>query len=147
MFKSNDKNLYISICCLLVILLIVGIVFWMNKTNNKPDNHDTSKNNNKEKFTDVTAITSDELLKKLQHRPDGALEVVALENLSQNITDLFNSKISEKISTINEIHRIGVTKIIECGPNNVLSGLIKRIEKSFELFSISDRPSLDKTLI
>jgi len=51
------------------------------------------------------------------------------------------------VDTINEIHRIGVTKIIECGPNNVLSGLIKRIEKSFELFSISDRPSLDKTLI
>ena len=51
------------------------------------------------------------------------------------------------VDTINEIHRIGVTKIIECGPNNVLSGLIKRIEKSFELFSISDKPSLDKTLI
>ena len=51
------------------------------------------------------------------------------------------------VDTINEIHRIGVTKIIECGPSNVLSGLIKRIEKSFELFSISDKPSLDKTLI
>ena len=51
------------------------------------------------------------------------------------------------VDTINEIHRIGVTKIIECGPNNELSGLIKRIEKSFELFSISDKPSLDKTLI
>jgi len=51
------------------------------------------------------------------------------------------------VDTINEIHRIGVTKIIECGPNNVLSGLIKRIEKSFELFSISDKPSLEKTLI
>ena len=51
------------------------------------------------------------------------------------------------VDTINEIHRIGVTKIIECGPNNVLSGLIKRIKKSFELFSISDKPSLEKTLI
>ena len=51
------------------------------------------------------------------------------------------------VDTINEIHRIGVTKIIECGPSNVLSGLTKRIEKSFELFSISDKPSLDKTLI
>ena len=100
MFKSNDKKLYISICCLLVILLVVGIVFLVNKTNKK-NNTETVKKNT-EQFADVKPLSSDELLEKLKSNPDGLQEVIALNNLTETITEIFNSKISENISTINE---------------------------------------------
>ena len=50
------------------------------------------------------------------------------------------------VDSIKEINSLGVTKIIECGPGKVLCGLIKRIEDSFELFSIYDQASLENTL-
>tara|TARA_B100000242_G_scaffold294184_1_gene275324 strand:+ start:750 stop:1667 length:918 start_codon:yes stop_codon:yes gene_type:complete len=97
MFKSNDKKLYISICCLLVILFVVGIVFLVNKTNNT----ETVKKNT-EQFADVKPLSSDELLKKLKSNPDGLQEVISLNNLTETITEIFNSKISENMSKINE---------------------------------------------
>ena len=100
MFNSNDKKIVIGICCLLVILLIVGIVFLVNKTN-KINNTENVKNN-KEKFTDIKPLTSDELLDKLKSNPDGLQEVVALDNLIETIKDIVNSKISENMSKINE---------------------------------------------
>jgi len=100
MFNSNDKKIVIGICCLLVILLIVGIVFLVNKTN-KINNTENVKNN-KEKFTDIKTLTSDELLDKLKSNPDGLQEVVALDNLTETIKDIINSKISENMSKINE---------------------------------------------
>jgi len=102
MFKSNDKKIVIGICCLLVILLIVGIVFLVNKTNKK--NNTENVKNNKDKFTDIKLLTSDELLEKLKLKsnPDGLQEVVALDNLKETITEIFNSKISENMSKINE---------------------------------------------
>ena len=51
------------------------------------------------------------------------------------------------VDTINTIHSLGVTKIIECGPGKVLCGLIKRIENSFKLFSIQDQTSLENSLV
>ena len=51
------------------------------------------------------------------------------------------------IDSIREMHLLGVTKIIECGPGKVLCGLIKKIESSFELFSIHDQISIKNTLL
>jgi [acyl-carrier-protein] S-malonyltransferase len=50
------------------------------------------------------------------------------------------------VDSIHAMKDMGVTKIIECGPGKVLSGLIKRIDKSFELFSIQDEASFEKIL-
>ena len=50
------------------------------------------------------------------------------------------------LDSINNMKSMGVTKIIECGPGKVLSGLIKRIDRSFELSSIHDEASLKKAL-
>ena len=50
------------------------------------------------------------------------------------------------VDTIDAIHKFGATKIIECGPGKVLTGLIKRIENSFELFSVEDESSLNNTI-
>lgn len=50
------------------------------------------------------------------------------------------------VDCINNMKNMNITKIIECGPGKVLSGLIKRIDRSFELFSIQDEDSLKKVL-
>ncbi len=50
------------------------------------------------------------------------------------------------VDSINNMKDMNITKIIECGPGKVLSGLIKRIDRSFELFSIQDEDSLKKAL-
>ena len=40
----------------------------------------------------------------------------------------------------------GFTRFIELGPGNVLSGLMKRINKDVEMLSVSDVPTLDATV-
>jgi [acyl-carrier-protein] S-malonyltransferase len=50
------------------------------------------------------------------------------------------------VDSINNMKNMNVTKIIECGPGKVLSGLIKRIDRTFELFSIQDEVTLKKAL-
>jgi [acyl-carrier-protein] S-malonyltransferase len=40
----------------------------------------------------------------------------------------------------------GFTRFIELGPGNVLSGLMKRINKDVEMLSVSDVPTLDETV-
>lgn len=50
------------------------------------------------------------------------------------------------VDSINNMKSMNITKIIECGPGKVLSGLNKRIDRSFELFSIHDEASLKKAL-
>ena len=37
----------------------------------------------------------------------------------------------------------GVTTFVEVGPGNVLSGLLKRIDRSVRTFSVNDLKSLD----
>ncbi len=50
------------------------------------------------------------------------------------------------VDCINSMHGMQVNKIIECGPGKVLSGLIKRIDRSFEIHSVNDKASLEKAL-
>ena len=40
-------------------------------------------------------------------------------------------------SNYKKLKRKGVTEIIECGPGRVLSGLIKRIDKTIEVRNIN----------
>jgi [acyl-carrier-protein] S-malonyltransferase len=50
------------------------------------------------------------------------------------------------IECVQELARLGVTRVVEVGPGKVLSGLAKRIDKSFEVWNVEDRASLEKTL-
>ena len=43
-----------------------------------------------------------------------------------------------------ELVQGGVTTFVEVGPGNVLSGLVKRIDKSVRTFSVNDLASLEK---
>jgi [acyl-carrier-protein] S-malonyltransferase len=50
------------------------------------------------------------------------------------------------IECVEELVRLGVTRVVEVGPGKVLSGLVKRIDKSVEVSNVEDRASLEKTL-
>ncbi len=50
------------------------------------------------------------------------------------------------IECVEELVRQGVTRMVEVGPGKVLSGLVKRIDKSVEVWNVEDRASLEKTL-
>jgi [acyl-carrier-protein] S-malonyltransferase len=50
------------------------------------------------------------------------------------------------IECVQELVRLGVTRMVEVGPGKVLSGLAKRIDKSVEVWNVEDRASLEKTL-
>ena len=118
MFKSNDKKIVIVICCLLVILLIVGSVFLVNKTN-KNNNTETVKKN-KEQFTDIETLTSDDLLEKLKSNPPGLQEVVALDNLKESLTKIFN-EITVNIGTLTkEIEELKTRNVIDNLPKGTI---------------------------
>jgi [acyl-carrier-protein] S-malonyltransferase len=50
------------------------------------------------------------------------------------------------IECVHEMARLGATRMIEVGPGNVLSGLVKRIDKAIEVHHVGDPASLEKTL-
>ena len=45
-----------------------------------------------------------------------------------------------------ELVRLGATHVVEVGPGKVLSGLMKRIDKSVVSLQVDDAASLDKTV-
>ena len=47
------------------------------------------------------------------------------------------------VETIQTMKNKGIELIVECGPGKVLSGLIKRIDKSLSTLSVNDQSSLD----
>jgi len=50
------------------------------------------------------------------------------------------------VETVEELERLGVTKVVELGPGKVLSGLVKRIARGLEVFNVENPASLDKAL-
>jgi [acyl-carrier-protein] S-malonyltransferase len=48
--------------------------------------------------------------------------------------------------TIQNLIRDGVDTFIECGPGEVLSGLVRRVSKEVRTMSVGDRASLEKTV-
>jgi [acyl-carrier-protein] S-malonyltransferase len=50
------------------------------------------------------------------------------------------------IECVQELVRLGATRLVEVGPGKVLSGLARRIDRSVEVLNVEDRASLEKTL-
>jgi len=48
--------------------------------------------------------------------------------------------------TIHTMTELGVDTIVECGPGRVLTGLVKRIDRTLQILPIFDPPSLDKAV-
>jgi [acyl-carrier-protein] S-malonyltransferase len=68
--------------------------------------------------------------------PDG-IKKALLEQLHQPV---------RWVETIEKIRSMNISTIVECGPGKVLSGLIKRIDRSIELAPIFDIKSLESAL-
>lgn len=50
------------------------------------------------------------------------------------------------IECVEELVRLGVTRMVEVGPGKVLSGLVRRIDKTVEVLNVEDPASLEKAL-
>ena len=50
------------------------------------------------------------------------------------------------IECVEELVRLGVTRMVEVGPGKVLSGLAKRIDKTIETVHVEDPASLERAL-
>ncbi len=50
------------------------------------------------------------------------------------------------IECVEELIRLGVTRMVEVGPGAVLSGLVRRIDPLVQVMNVEDRASLEKTL-
>jgi [acyl-carrier-protein] S-malonyltransferase len=68
---------------------------------------------------------------------------------ADRIVPLLVSQVSSPVRWIESVHelaRLGAVRMIEVGPGNVLSGLVKRIDKAIEVHHVGDPATLDKTL-
>ena len=50
------------------------------------------------------------------------------------------------IECVEELARLGVTRVVEVGPGKALTGMVKRIAPGIEAFNVEDKASLEKTL-
>lgn len=71
----------------------------------------------------------------------------SVNKLAENITKNLKMQMSNRVrwtESILKLEKIGENKLIEIGPGRVLSGLIKRISKNFDIISISNIEDLKK---
>jgi len=47
------------------------------------------------------------------------------------------------VASVEQMHAGGVTTLVECGPGKVLTGLVRRIDKSLQAFAVFDADSLE----
>jgi [acyl-carrier-protein] S-malonyltransferase len=50
------------------------------------------------------------------------------------------------VETIQTMKNNGIEQIVECGPGKILSGLIKRIDKSLQVMNVNDPSSFEATI-
>ena len=67
------------------------------------------------------------------------------EDIRQALVDQLSSPV-HWVETIEMMKKQGITFIVECGPGKVLSGLIKRIDRTLQTYPISDPESLEMAL-
>ncbi len=68
---------------------------------------------------------------------------------AKQIRDALTSQLYQPVlwvDSVNAIAKSGSTKLIECGPGKVLTGLVKRINKSLSCAAFYDKSSLDKAV-
>ena len=69
--------------------------------------------------------------------------IMIMKNIKKNLQNQMANKVNWTES-IKKLEEIGEKKIIEIGPNKVLSGLINRISKNFDIKSINKISDLNK---
>lgn len=99
-------------------------------------------------LTQAADLFADELLNTKFNIPE--LPVISNVDLSiyksvDQIRALLKEQLYRPVRWVETIQRMkidGVELIVECGPGKVLTGLVKRIDKTLDAISINDPPSL-----
>lgn len=93
----------------------------------------------------------DELEREIKKETLGRMEIPVIGNESaREISDVKSSLLQQLVSpvrwqeTIEYLKGQGVQRFIEVGPGKVLSGLIKKIDKSLEIVNIEEPQDLEK---
>jgi [acyl-carrier-protein] S-malonyltransferase len=74
---------------------------------------------------------------------------VAIESDSAAIKDALVRQAAAPVRWVESVQKmsaLGITRVIECGPGKVLSGLVKRIDTQLSADAINDQASLEVTL-
>ena len=106
-------------------------------------------------YLNVSAAFHSRLMKNAEEKMKSLLNKVAFQNSSYYVISNFSAKetkdseiiydnltkqMSNKVRWLESIkclENLNESKIVEIGPGNVLSGLVKRISNKFSLFNIS----------
>jgi [acyl-carrier-protein] S-malonyltransferase len=105
--------------------------------------------------SDLMRAASEELAAKLASTPINKPVIPVVNNIDAQI-ELNPERIREKlivqlyspvlwVDSVKTMAAQGVTKVVECGPGKVLSGMNKRIVRELEVFNVLDTASLEAT--
>ncbi|MCB1175803.1 MAG: ACP S-malonyltransferase [Leptospiraceae bacterium] len=106
--------------------------------------------------SDLMRAASEELAAKLNATQFNNPVIPVVNNIDARI-ELDPGKIREKlivqlyspvlwVDSVKTMAEQGITRMVECGPGKVLSGMNKRIVRELEVFNVQDKASLDATL-
>ncbi|MEZ5508770.1 MAG: ACP S-malonyltransferase [Gammaproteobacteria bacterium] len=106
--------------------------------------------------SDLMRAASEELAAKLNAIQFNNPVIPVVNNIDARI-ELDPGKIREKlivqlyspvlwVDSVKTMAEQGITRMVECGPGKVLSGMNKRIVRELEVFNVQDKASLDATL-
>ncbi|RXI98042.1 [acyl-carrier-protein] S-malonyltransferase [Anaerobacillus alkaliphilus] len=74
-----------------------------------------------------------------------ATPVTSGETIKQNLIEQVFSPVLWEDTIVNLLNA-GVDTFIEIGPGNVLSGLVKKVDRKVNVYAVSDRETMDKTI-
>lgn len=105
--------------------------------------------------SDLMRAASEELAAKLASTSINKTVIPVVNNIDAQI-ELNPERIREKlivqlyspvlwVDSIKTMSAQGITRVVECGPGKVLSGMNKRIVRELEVFNVLDAASLDAT--
>jgi len=107
--------------------------------------HCSLMNSASEKFAEFINETNFQLPNTSVIQNVDALSSDNISLIKQNLIDQIKKPVLWT-QTISNMSKLGVEKIIECGPGKVLSGLTRRIDKSLSANTIIDKSSLEETI-
>ena len=107
--------------------------------------HCSLMNSASDEFAEFISETNIQLPNRSVIHNVDALPSDNIDQIKQKLIDQIKKPVLWT-QTIENMSNLGVEKIIECGPGNVLAGLTRRINKSLSANAIIDKSSLKETI-
>ena len=106
--------------------------------------------------TEIMRAAADRLAEKLRDIPIGTPKISVLHNVDVQVRDdsnsikqaLYDQMFSPVLwaDTVERFADEGISTVVECGAGKVLSGLVKRTNRSIDTLQICDKQSIEDTL-